>query len=94
MADNFIAISNSSRLGTTLLGIVCNLATDVAKLKQLKADMDQMTDTVTYATIEAQFGLPTGKGQTIYLLLSGLLTDLAASSNYATLPAFLGATQS
>jgi hypothetical protein len=95
MPNNYIAVSlsGSSTLGGTLYSCVNRYCSAHGTLAQLKADMDNMTDGVTFATLEAAFGIPTGKGQTVYNLVAGALADLNASSNFTNLQAWLGATR-
>lgn len=93
MANNTITIdlSGQKRLAYKLRELVDglekmdNLATD------LKAAMEQMTDGVTFTTIEAEFGLPAGKGQSVYNLLVGSVAEMAADSNLTQLRSWLAA---
>lgn len=92
MPDNYIGINQSSRLGGTLQSSLNGLALHIGTLKQLKLDMDNMTDGVTYATLESAFGIPAGKGQSVYNLVAGSVTELGAT-NLNNLLNWLGATR-
>jgi hypothetical protein len=91
MPDNFIAVSYANRLGSQLVNLSGSLALDKARLSQIKADMDQMTDGLTFATIEATYGIPVGKGQTVYNLVTGALAAMNGSADFLNLLAFLAA---
>lgn len=91
MPNNYIAIGQSGQLGASLQQTVNVTSQLMARLQQLKLDMDNMTDGVAFATLETAFGIPTGKGQTVYNLMAGTIADLNASSNFANLQAWLGA---
>ena len=73
MANNFITIDTTTRLGAQLRSVIVSVQGTIDGMARLKAIMDQQTDAVVWATIEAQFGLPTGKGVTTYNLLAGAL---------------------
>jgi hypothetical protein len=73
MANNFITIDATTRLGSQLRSAVVSMQGTLDAMIRLKAIMDQQTDAVVWATIEAQFGLPAGKGQATYNLLTGAL---------------------
>lgn len=53
--------------------------------------MDNMTDGVTFSTLEQAYGIPSGKGQTVYNLLAGAVADLNASTSLSNLQAWLAA---
>lgn len=90
MPNNYIQISVTPQLGRELFNIICQLANIRGRLEQLKLDADNMTDGVSYTTIETAFGIPTGKGQSVYNLLAGTLSDLNASVNMANLLNWVG----
>jgi len=80
MADNFITIDTTKRLASRLRACVDNTQNMLNLMADLKAIMDQQTDGVLYTTIEAQFGLPAGKGITTYNLLAGALAACNVSA--------------
>jgi hypothetical protein len=92
VANNYVLITTTGqRHAAALLALVNNLANQRDILAQVKADMDQMTDGVSYATIESAFGLPAGKGQTVYNLVAGALAEVNAATTFNNLLTYLGA---
>lgn len=91
MPNNYIIISQAAQLGISLQQTINVTSQMFARLQQLKLDMDNMTDGVTFTTLEAAFGLPAGKGTLVYNLMAGTIADLNASSNFMNLQAWLGA---
>lgn len=93
MAINNITIdlTTGKRLAFKLRETVDQLQKYEEMLAALKAAMDQMTDGVSYATIETEFALPTGKGVTVYNLVTGASAELAADSNLEQLKSWLSA---
>ena len=85
MAINFITVDAGRTLGAQLLGCVDALRRNEATLRELKEIMDNMTDGITYTNIETNFGIPVGKGQTMYNLVSGAVSELAADVNFTQL---------
>lgn len=81
MAINYITVNATRALGAELLALSNNLRSDKDRLSKLKAMLDQMTDAVDYSAIEAQVGLPAGKGVLVYNLVAGALADLNANTN-------------
>ncbi len=71
MSDNFIHIDTAKRLGSQLRNVVESTRGVLDALNKLKTIMDQQTDGATYTTIETEFGIPTGKGGTVYNLVAG-----------------------
>jgi len=84
MANNFITIDTTTRLGSQLRSLVVSMDGTLDAMRRLKATMDQQTDAIVWTTIEIQFGLPTGKGQTTYNLLASLLSacDVSATDQF------------
>jgi hypothetical protein len=76
MANNFYVIDRSKRYGQAVDNVAAILAQAVARLQGLKNVADNMTDGITYAVVEAQFGLAPGKGADLVFLLSNALTKL------------------
>lgn len=54
-----------------LLGLVTALRNTIDQLDRVKAVMDHSNDGVSFTAIETLFGLPSGKGQTVYDLVNG-----------------------
>lgn len=78
MADNHIEINTNTRLGYEARDVVDTLARTRARLRQLKSTMEQQTDGVSYAQIEARVGIAAGKGDEFYNLVVGALAELDA----------------
>lgn len=89
MANNFIGVNLGVRLGGQLVAGSQNLRWSLDVLSALKTAMDNMINVSDYTTVEAQFGVPTGKGQILYNLVAGSITDMNASANVTQLLAFL-----
>lgn len=85
MAVNYITVDRSRQQGNDLLSIIDNLRYYQDRLRQEKEKMENMTDGVTYAAIETQYGIPTGKGDEVYNLVTGATAELAADVNFAQL---------
>jgi hypothetical protein len=85
MPVNYITVDAARKQGGELLTIIENLRYYQDRLRQEKEKMDNMTDGVTYAAIETQYGIPTGKGDEVYNLVSGASSELAADTNFAQL---------
>jgi len=84
MANNFITIDTTTRLGSQLRSCIVSMDGTLDLMKRLKAIMDQQTDAIVWTTVEAQFGLPAGKGQTTYNLLASLVSavDVSATDQF------------
>ena len=94
MPNNYIAINGQvSRLGSNLYAAVCLLADAKMRIEQLKGVMDNMTDGIDYSTLEANFGITTGKGQSVYNLVTGANSEMAADTSLVNLLNWLGATK-
>lgn len=85
MAVNIITVDQSKRQGGQLLTIIETLRRAQDELRQHKEMMENMTDGVTYAAIETQYGAGVGKGTPLYNLVVGATAELAADSNLANL---------
>jgi hypothetical protein len=66
MANNFIAVDQTKRLGGNAMQAAQNLRWAQDQLSALKIAMDNMIAASDYSVVEAQFGLPANKGQTFY----------------------------
>jgi hypothetical protein len=85
MAINYITVDRSKQMGADFLNIIETLRLYSDKLRQHKELMDNMTDGVTYANIETQYGIATGKGDETYNLVAGAVSELAADTNFSQL---------
>lgn len=78
MAANHIPINTALRLGQQLRRAVDLQREALQLLQKLKPVMEAALDTVPnpddWAGVEAQFGLPAGKGEVAYNLVAGSLT--------------------
>lgn len=78
MAANHIPINTAQRLGQQLRRAVDMQREALQLLQKIKPIMEAALDTTPnpddWAAVEAQFGLPTGKGETSYNLVAGSLT--------------------
>jgi len=79
MADNHIEINTSTRLGYELRETVDALITSRARLRAFVQAADQMTDAVNWSVVEARFGIPAGKGASLYSLLAASAQALEES---------------
>lgn len=89
MAVDFIKVDptltpQAQPCGVLLLGLVAQLRNTIDQLDRVKAVMDHSNDGATFSAIETLFGLPAGKGQTVYDLVngtSGALRGIMQNSN-------------
>jgi hypothetical protein len=85
MPVNYITVDRSKQQGADLLRVVETLRDNQARLAAIKDLMDNMTDGVTYTNIETQFGVMAGKGDELYNLVAGAVSELAADTNFGSL---------
>lgn len=74
MARDFIKINTQDTAATQaskLKSYITALREAYEQGKGVKAIMDHNQDGTTFTDIEVLFGLPTGKGQTVYDLING-----------------------
>ena len=83
MANNFIGIDTTKRLGAVTYNTATQLADARDRLVQLKNDMDNMVDGADYSVIATQFGV--ANGQTLYNLVAGAASALTSSSDLTNL---------
>jgi len=76
MANNFITVDTTTRLGSQLRSCVVSMQGTLDLMDRLKLIMDNQTDNTIWTTVEAQFGIPAGKGQTTYNLVAGALAAI------------------
>jgi hypothetical protein len=76
MAVQYISIDSTKRLGSELRQTVNYGTSFEQQLDKLKDIMDTMIDGTDYSRLETDFGLATGKGETVYNLVTGSLTAL------------------
>ena len=67
-----------------LLTALQNLRNARDRLDHAKAVMEACIDGTNYAELEALFGVPAGKGETVYNLIAGVVSDLAGFNTAAT----------
>ncbi len=67
-----ITVDTTKRLGQDLRQLVVTIFSARDFARRLKEVMDQHTDSVTWTTLEAQFGLQAGTGQSTYNLVAAL----------------------
>jgi hypothetical protein len=80
MAVQYISINSTKRLGSELRQAVnYGHAFDQSVLK-LKEIMETMIDGTDYSRLETEFGLATGKGETVYNLVTGAVTDVSGTN--------------
>lgn len=93
MAINNITIdlSTQKRLAYKLREAVDGAEKTINLLTDLKDAMEQMTDGVSYTTIETEFGLPTGKGDEVYNLLVGAVAEINGDTSLLQLRSWLAA---
>lgn len=94
MANNFINIdlTSNKRLAYKLRQAIDDFLKAESQLEALKSDMDQMINGTDYTTLEAEFALPAGKGDDVYNLVAGAVSELNADTNYQQLLSWLAAT--
>jgi len=68
-----------------LLTALQNLRNARDRLDHAKAVMETCIDNGDYTELEALFGAPTGKGETVYNLIAGVVGDLAGFNASATI---------
>lgn len=78
MADNHITIDRNKATGNNMLATIEGLRDHIDRLRQHKEQLEQMTDAVSFGTIETQCGLPAGKGETFYNLVIGANGEVVA----------------
>jgi hypothetical protein len=77
MAVTYIKVDVSKRLGADLRQTVVYGEQFDERLHRLKDVMDTMIDGTDYSRLETEFGLVTGKGETVYNLVAGAATDVS-----------------
>lgn len=90
MAASFIPVDNSKQLGHELLQ-VASMARDLGeRVAAIKAVMDAMANGADNSIIEAQFGLPAGKGSDVAYLMGALKDGLAGVAQFKLLSDWFG----
>ena len=69
MANIFVKVTTSVRLGAELQRLADLMAATNSHLAQVRNVMDNMTDGVNYTTLETNFGLPTGVGAAAHTVI-------------------------
>lgn len=85
MAVNYITVDRSKQQGAQLLAVVEGFRRLQGEMSQIKDMMDNMTDGITYTNVELQFGIATSKGDEMYNLIAGAVSELAADTNFSQL---------
>lgn len=80
MASNHIPIDTSKRLGIRLRRGIDVTREVLTLLAETKAVMEAQIDGGDYSAVEAQYGLPAGKGQTAYNLVAGARSAIDVSA--------------
>lgn len=86
MARDFIKVdkTQSAAIETPmLLSFISTYRLAMDQAARLKATMDHNTDGTVWTDIETLFGLPTGKGQTVYNLVAGSIGALNGTATDA-----------
>lgn len=86
MARDFIKVDRSVTTATQaglLLSYVSALRQAYEIGTKCKAVMDHNNDGTVFTDIEALFGLPTGKGQTVYNLVNGSVGSMSGAFQVA-----------
>lgn len=78
MAANFITVDTTKRLGNQLRRLIDHQREALELMGKIKAVMEAALDTTPnpddWSLVESQFGLPAGKGETAYNLVTGART--------------------
>ncbi len=89
MVGNWVSTGNDAqRLGGQLRAAITQLGAAANTLAALKNVMAQMVASSDYTTIEAEFGVPAGSGQTLHDVLGTASDTLQASDVQALLQRF------
>jgi hypothetical protein len=80
MAVQHISINSTKRLGSELRQAVNYGTAFDQQLVKLKDVMETMIDGTDYSRLETEFGLATGKGETVYNLVVGAATDVSGTN--------------
>ncbi len=87
---SFIPVDSSRPLGNALLSTAASARDFAERVAGLQRVMDAMTSASDYSVLEAQFGLPEGKGADVAFLISNLKTGLDALAQFGLLPDWFG----
>jgi hypothetical protein len=71
MADNFIPLDITKRLGNQLRTVIDTLRAALDGLEKHTETMTQQTDGTIWTTVEQEYGVPAGEGEAVYNLVSG-----------------------
>ncbi len=86
MARDFIKVDPTQSAATqarALLNYVNTLASAIAQGKQILAVMGHNNDGTVFTDIETLYGLPTGKGQTVFNFVNGSVGSFAGTFQVA-----------
>jgi len=80
MAANHIPVDQGKRLGQQLRRLI-DMQREVLQLNEkLKDIMETQIDTADYTLVATEFGLPSGKGETVYNLVAGMYSAVNVSA--------------
>ena len=71
MAIDFIPITQTAPQGSQLKTAILSLRQAYSQLQAVLGIMTHQNDGTTFTGIESAFGLPAGKGQTVFNLVNG-----------------------
>lgn len=83
MARDFITINQSAAQAGLLKSYIELLRQAYDKGTRCLAEMGHLNDGTVFTDIETSFGLPTGKGQTVFNLVNGSVGSLNGSFQVA-----------
>ncbi len=86
MARDFIKVDPTQSTATqarALLNYINTLASAIQQGKQILAVMGHNNDGTVFTDIETLFGLPAGKGQTVFNLINGSVGSFAGTFQVA-----------
>lgn len=90
MAASYISVDSTKPLGHSLLQAAGDARRFGEEIAAIKRVMDGMANGTDYAIIEAQFGLPAGKGGDVSYLIAQLKSGLDGLAQFGLLPDWLG----
>lgn len=90
MATSFVPVDNSKALGNALLQLARQAREFGEQLAALQAIMAGMVDGTDYSVLEAQLGLPAGKGSDVNYMIGALKTGIDGVAQFALLPNWFG----
>lgn len=80
-----VTIDPTQRLGNQLYNLVASIRDNISSLNEYKNMMDNMSDVGSFLELETRFGVAAGKGETIYNLMAGSVSELESNINLSQL---------